>query len=148
MPGILGNLAKRGLDRLADDVDTARLVVIDALHAFEHLGRIEKCRTATGNDAFFDGCAGCVQRIVDAVLAFLDFDFRSTTDLDDRNAAGELGKTLLELFLVIVAGGVLDLLADRFGAALDRIAVTQTVDDRGVVLVDLDRALRSRASQA
>ena len=40
-------------------------------------------------------------------------------DLDDRDAADELGEALLELLAVVVAGGVLDLLADRFDAALD-----------------------------
>ena len=36
------DLAQRGDDRLADDVDTAGLVVVDALHAVERLGGIKQ----------------------------------------------------------------------------------------------------------
>src|SRR3546814_5598987 len=76
----------------------------DLGQAFERLGRIEKRRTAAGDDAFFDRGAGRVEGVVDAVLAFLHFDFRSAADLDHGNTAGELRQTFLQLFLVIVAG--------------------------------------------
>ena len=120
MTGVLRDLANQRGQRLADDVDTAGLVLVDALQAVERLGRVQQRRTAAGDDAFFDGCAGRVQRVVDAVLALLDLDLGRTTDLDHGNAAGELGETLLELLTVVVAGGVLDLRTDRLGAALDR----------------------------
>src|SRR5439155_2463589 len=55
-----------------------------------------------------------------------------------RNAAGELGETLLELLAVVVAGGVLDLLPDSLGARLDRVMRAGAIDDRGVILVDGD----------
>src|SRR6185312_11936474 len=103
MTGILRDLADRRVERLADDIDAAGLVVIRAGEAFERLGGIEQSGTATGDDALFDGCAGCVQRIVDAVLALLDLDLGRTTDLDHGNAAGELGETLLELLTVVIA---------------------------------------------
>ena len=138
MAGILGDLAHRRVERLADDVDAAGLVVVDALQAFERLGGVEQRRTAAGDDAFLDRGAGGVERVVDAILALLDLDFGRAADLDHGNAAGELGKTLLELLLVIVAGGVLDLLADRLDAALDVLGRTGAVDDGGIVLVDGD----------
>ena len=47
-----------------------------ALTRIERLDGPQQSNAAAGNDAFFNGCAGCVQRVVDAVLAFLDFDFR------------------------------------------------------------------------
>src|SRR5258706_10723597 len=138
MAGILRDLTDRRVGRLADDIDAAGLVVIRTLHALERLGGVEESGTAAGDDALFDSRAGRVESVVDAVLALLDLDFGRTADLDHGNAAGELGKALLELFLVVIAGGVLDLLADRIGAALDRVMVARTIDDGGVVLVDRD----------
>jgi hypothetical protein len=64
---------------------------------------------AAGDDAFFNGSAGGVQRVVNAVLLFLHFDFGRAADADDRNAAGQLGQTFLQLLLVVVRGGLLDL---------------------------------------
>ena len=138
MARILGDLADRRLQRAADDVDAAGLVVIGAVHALERLGGVEQSGAAAGDDAFLDRGAGGVERVVDAVLALLDLDLGRAADLDHGNAAGELGETLLELLLVIVAGGVLDLLADRLDPALDLVALAGAVDDGGVVLVDGD----------
>ena len=51
------------------------LVLVVELQAIESLGGAQQSDAAARNDAFFNGCAGCVQRVVDAVLALLDFDF-------------------------------------------------------------------------
>src|SRR3546814_1379407 len=90
---------------------------------------------AAGDDAFFNGRTGGVQRVVDAVLAFLHFNFSRAANLDHCNAASKLGKTLLALVTVGIAGGDIDLLTDRFHAALDRIGFTGAINDGGVVLV-------------
>ena len=79
------------------------------LRPVERLGGVEQSDAAAGDDAFLDRGAGRVERVVDAVLALLDLDLGGAADLDHGNAAGELGEALLELLLVIVAGGVLDL---------------------------------------
>src|SRR3546814_20304804 len=84
--------------------DTAGVVIIRTLHAIKSLGGIEKRRAAAGDDAFFNGRTGGVQRVVDAVLAFLHFNFSRAANLDHCNAASKLGKTLLELFTVVIAG--------------------------------------------
>src|SRR3546814_4806985 len=79
-----------------------------------------------------------MEGIIDAVLTLLDLDFTCTADLDDRDAAGELGKTLLELLLVIVAGRVLDLRPDRVDPALNAIRGASAIDEGRSVLVDRD----------
>src|SRR4029079_15828971 len=61
-----------------------------------------------------------------------------SADLDDRDAADELGETLLELLTVVVRRGGLDLGADLRGAALDLVLVARAVDDGRVVLVHRD----------
>src|SRR5205823_9480642 len=100
------------------------------------LGRVEQRSATAGDNALLDSGAGRMKRVVDAVLALLDLDLGGTADLDHGNAASELGETLLELLTVVVAGGVLDLLADSLGAAFDCVMSPGAIDDGGVVLVD------------
>ena len=76
---------------------------------------------AAGDDALFDGRAGGVQGVLDAGLLFLHLDLGGRADVDLGHAAGELGEPLLELFAVVVAGGVLDLAADLVDPALDGV---------------------------
>ena len=138
MTGIFRDLADWCQDRTANDVDAAGLVVVLTLDAIKHLGGIEKRGTATGDDAFFDSGAGCVERIVDAVLAFLHLDLGSSANLDDGDAAGQLGQAFLQLFLVVIAAGRINLGTDLIHARLDVVGRAGAIHDRGVVLVDGD----------
>ena len=75
---------------------------------------------AAGDDAFLDGRLGGVHGVLDAGLLFLHLGLGGSADLDDGDAADELGEALLELLAVVVGGGVLDLRADLLDAAGDR----------------------------
>ena len=101
--GVFGDLTDRGLQGAAHDGDARVLVGVVALHAVQRLGRLQQSDAAAGDDAFFDRRAGGVEGVVDAVLLFLHFDFGRAADADHRNAAGQLGQTFLQLFLVVVA---------------------------------------------
>ena len=90
----------------------AVLVVVVALDLGDRSASAQQRNAAAGDDAFFNRGAGGVQRVFDAGLLFLHFDFGRGADLDHRHAAGQLGHALLQLFLVVVAGGFFDLLAD------------------------------------
>ena len=79
-----------------------------------------------------------MQGVFDAGLLFLHRHFGGGADVDLGDAAGELGETLLELLLVVVAGGVVDLGLEGGDAALDGLLVAGAFDDRGVFLVDAD----------
>src|SRR5271165_963281 len=136
LAGILGDLAQRRHDRLADHVDAEALVVVLGLQVRQHLARARQSHAAAGHDAFLDGRARGVQRVVDAVLALLHLDLGRAADADDRNPAGELRQTLLQLLAVVVRGGLLDLRADLIAAALDVVALAGALDDRGVLLLD------------
>ena len=74
---------------------------------------------AAGNDAFFNGGAGGVQRILDPGLLLLHLDLGGGADIDDRHAADQLGQTLLQLFPVVVGGGLVDLGADLLDPGLE-----------------------------
>ena len=83
--------------------------VLATLNAVERLDGAQQRHAAAGRHAFFHRRAGGVERVFDAVLLFLDFDFGRAADADHRDAARELGETLLELLTVVVRGGLLDL---------------------------------------
>ncbi len=72
--GVFGDLADRGLQRAADDVDTDFLVAIFRRQSVERLGRIEQRDAAAGYDTLLDRGAGGVGGVVDPVLALLDLD--------------------------------------------------------------------------
>src|SRR5690606_16078559 len=69
---------------------------------------------------------------------FLHFGLGGGPDIDHGNAAGELGEALLELFAVVVGGGLLDLTADLLDAALDVAGRAGAFHDGGAFLVDRD----------
>ena len=50
-----------------------------------------------------------MQRVFDTGLLFLHFGLGRRTDLDDGNAAGQLGQALLQLLAIVVGGGLVDL---------------------------------------
>src|SRR5581483_8798789 len=85
------------------------------------------------DDTFLDGRTGSVERIIDAILAFLHLDLSGAADLDHRHAAGELGQPLLQLLLVVVGRRLLDLRFDLADAGLDVLLLAGAIDD-GVVL--------------
>ena len=88
--------------------------------------------TASGDHAFLNGGTRCRKRIFDAMLLLFEFGLGRGTDLDHRNATGELRKTLLQLLAIEVRIGVLDLLFDHLDAALDVGRFTRAIDDRGL----------------
>ena len=99
---------------------------------------LQQGHAAARHHAFLDRGAGGIERVVDAVLALLHLDLGGAADLDHGNAAGELGQTLLQLLLVVVGGGLLDLRLDLGDARLDVLLLAGAVDDGGVLLLDAD----------
>ena len=100
----------------------------------------EQGGAATGDHALLDGRTRGRQRVLDAVLLLLELDLGGRADLDDGDAAGQLGQALLELLAVPVGVGVVDLALDLGDAALDVVARAGALDDGGVVLGDDDLA--------
>src|SRR5262245_2449967 len=136
LTGVDRDLAGRRGQRLAHDLDAGLLVVVLGADALELLGGAQQGDAAARHDAFLNCCAGGVHRVIHAILALLHLDFGRAADADHRDAAGELGQTLLKLLAVVVRGGLLDLRLDLGNAGLDVGLLAGTVDDRGVLLVD------------
>src|SRR5208283_2842860 len=134
--GVLGDLAQRHHDRLADDLDAEALVVVVGLDVRQHLAAPRQRHAAARHDAFLDRCTCRMQRVVDAVLALLHLDLGRAADANDGHATGELRQPLLQLLAVVVRGGLLDLRPNLVAAALDVLALAGALDDRGVLLLD------------
>src|SRR5690606_17674034 len=132
--GVGDDLAQRSFDGATQDVDTGVLLFVDPLQVGNGSQGANQGHTTARHHAFFNGCTGCVQGVFNARLLLFHFDFGGRTDLDHGNTAGQLGQTLLQFFLVVVGGGVFDLLADLSHARFDVGLSAGTVDDGGVVL--------------
>ena len=89
------------------------------LEIVEGLRRPQQRDATAGDDAFLDGRARRVERVLDARLLLLHLGLGGRADLDDGDAAGELGQPLLELLLVVVRGRLLDLRPELLDPALD-----------------------------
>ncbi len=112
-PALRDDHAKRLFDGATDDVGADLLVAFQRLDERVDSGSAaDQGHTTARDDAFLDGCTGCVHRVFDAGLLFLHLGFGGCTDLDDGDAADELGETLLELLTVVVGGGLVDLRTD------------------------------------
>ena len=117
------------------------------LQLLQRRSRLQQGHAATGDDALLDGGLGVADRVLDAVLALLELHLGGGAGLDHRNTAGQLGQALLQLLAVVVGVAVLDLLPDLRDPARDRLAVTGTLDDGGLVLGDDDLAGAGRAAR-
>src|SRR5438067_1155062 len=139
-PRVVGELAERLLERADDDLRSRPLVgVVDRVE-LDRLDRVDQRDAAARNDALLERRPRGLQRVLDAVLLLLHLGLGRGADLDDGNAARELGQALLELLAVEVGVGVLDLRLQLLDPGLDRLGVAGAVDDRRRVLVDDDAA--------
>src|SRR5690606_32654686 len=116
--GVEAELLEGSLDGAADDLGAGLLVTLGGGDGgVDGLGWAQEGDTTAGDDAFGDGGAGGVEGVLDALLLLLHLGLGGGADVDDGHAAGELGETLLELLLVVVGGGFLDLTTDLLHAA-------------------------------
>jgi hypothetical protein len=108
---VFRDLTDRGLEGACGRWRCRLLVFVVAFQTDLILEGSAAGRCRRRDDAFFHGRAGGVQGVVDAVLRSFTSTSVAPPTLDDGNAAGQLGQTLLQLLLVVVRRGVLDLLA-------------------------------------
>src|SRR5690606_24288252 len=120
------------------DRNAGGLIRVDAFQLLQHLLRTDVGHATTGHDAFLHSGPGGVQRIIHTVLLLLHLHFGGCTDVENGHTAGEFRETLLELLLVVIAGGAFDLRLDLVHARHDVLLLAGTVHDRGVVLIDRD----------
>ncbi|KUI63192.1 hypothetical protein VP1G_11450 [Cytospora mali] len=129
-------------DGVLNDGHTELLVEVGSLDTTQGLARgLQKSGTTTGQDTLLDGSPGGVQGIHKAVLLLADLNLGGAADLDDGNTTGKLGKTLLELLLLVVrGGGVSHDATDLLTSLSDGVLGALAVEHDGVLLGDGDGA--------
>src|SRR5258707_1753612 len=130
------NLTRRPGERLAHDIDAGFLVVVLCAYLLQYFGGAQECDAAARQDAFLDCGTGGVHRVVNAILALLHLDLGSPADADHCNAAGEFRQPFLQLLLVVVGRGLLDLDLDLRDTRFDVGLLAGTFDDRSVLFLD------------
>ena len=116
---VLGDLPRRRLERAPQELHAGALVALGGSPRPSPTAAdaAQQRQPAARHDALGDRRLGRADRVVERVLARLHLRLRRRADADHRHAARELGEPLLELLLVVVAGGLLDLAADLRHAA-------------------------------
>ncbi|MCY1522089.1 hypothetical protein D9M68_569340 [compost metagenome] len=79
-----------------------------------------------------------MQSVFDARLLLLHFHLSGGANPDHRYATGQLGDPLLQLLLVVVAGGLVDLPPDGLDAGFDCCALARAADEGRVLLLNFD----------
>ena len=111
LAGVVGNGLERNFQHVADDLCAEGFVAFK-LQVVDGLLATQEGHSAAGHDAFFQRGLGGGPGVVQKELPLLHFGLGRRADADLGHAAGQLGQPLLELLLVVVAGGRLDFLAD------------------------------------
>mmetsp|Transcript_5439 Transcript_5439/g.9770 ORF Transcript_5439/g.9770 Transcript_5439/m.9770 type:complete len:328 (-) Transcript_5439:1106-2089(-) len=127
------NQLERRRDRLHHDVRTKALLLVGQ-RRFElghHLRQVEEGRATSGDNALLHSREGRVLGVLDAQLAVLQLRLRRGTHLDDGDAAGELRDALAELFDVVRAVAVFELLLDLSHPHRDLLLAARLRDDGG-----------------
>src|SRR5262249_60410334 len=88
---VVGQLAKRLLERADDDLRTRPLVALELAEdaVADSLRRVDARDAPTRHLALLEGGAGRLQRVLDAVLLLLHLGLGRRADLDDGDAAGQ-----------------------------------------------------------
>lgn len=109
-----------------------------SLNAIKNLGSVQEGTSSSNDDSLLDGGSGGTDGVLDSVLDLTDLDFGGSSDLDDSDSSLQLGKSLLELFLIVLAGGGGQSLLDLLDSLFDGVLFSISVHDDGVVLGDDD----------
>src|SRR5215471_3001948 len=140
--GVGHDLAGRLLESADHDLRADLLVAGQRVHHLvDALDGAQQGHAAAGDDPLFDGRLGRVHGVLDAGLLLLHLGLGGSPDLDDSDAAHELGQALLKLLAVVVGGRLFDLGPDLLDAARDRLLLLLGAvvhDDCRVVLVHGD----------
>src|SRR5689334_5128386 len=102
-PGVLRDLARRGLERAAEDLEPRPLVTGALLGlALDGRDRAKEREAGARDDTLGDRRLGRADRVLERLLAALHLGLRRRADPDHRDAADELREPLLELLAVVV----------------------------------------------
>merc|ERR1712004_813670 len=86
------------------------LVLVGRSQCVQDREATQQSNTTTGNNALLNSSPGGVQGVGDPVLLLVHLNLRGAADLEDSHTTGKPGHSLLDLLLLILGVGLLDLL--------------------------------------
>jgi hypothetical protein len=99
----------------------------------------QQSQTSAGDNSLRHSRLGGADCIVERLLLGFHLGLGGGSDADHRDASGQPGGALLELFTVVVTGCLFYLPANLLDPFIDLLASAAAADDRGVALVDNTR---------
>ena len=133
-------MEQRSLESLENNLCTGLLIAFKCCSILGNLlGSVDVSGTAAADDALFYSCSCCSKCIFHTKLLLFHLCLGSCTYADNANAAGKFSHSLIELLTVEIRSCLFCLCLDLLDSRLDRCRIACTVNDDGVLFVDLDR---------
>ena len=92
LPGVGGQFADRGFERLLDDADADLLLFAFAFHLVQRVAGVDERDLAAGDDAFLNGRAGRGEGVFHAVFLFLQLGLGSRAGQGERRKRRGAGR--------------------------------------------------------
>ena len=129
---------KTYLQNILKNLNTLVLIKVITLHISKNLRGLQKSNTTTRNNTTSNSSLSSIKSILNTVLLLSNLNFGSTTTVDNSNTTRKLSKTLLKLALLVLRGGSIKKLTNKFLTVLNSLLITRSLGDNGVVLGDFD----------
>ena len=128
-----------------DNLCTCFLVTFQSVNRFSNcFGRMNVCRSTTGNDTFLYCCSCGVQGIFHTKFCFFHLCLRCCSDTDNSYAACKFCKSFLKFFSVKVRCCLFDLCLDLGNAVCDCILISHTINNYCIFFLYLYRFCTSK----
>merc|ERR1711884_43646 len=139
---IVGNRVQRPGERVLDNIHSLLLVLILGCDGINSWQTSDQSNSASGNNAFLHSGSGGVESIGHTILLLVDLNLGRSSDLEHGHTAGQPRHPLLQLLLLVLAVGVLDLVPDHVDPLADVGLAASTLQQHAVVLGDDHLAAR------
>ena len=131
---IARDLADRLFQSATDDV-LAQFLLAFKTQFIQHLETAQISHTTARHHSFLHRSTGGIQGILNTGFFLLHLHFSGSTNIDHCHTTNQFCQAFLQLFAVIIRGGVFDLGTDLLYPGSQLVFVTSTVNNGGVVLI-------------
>ena len=114
----------------------SRLLRFGQVDLVENFPGMKQCNATTRNNTLCNRSAGCMQGVFVQRLPLFHLGFGRGANLQLGNTTSQLGKPLLQLFLVVIAVSALNFATNQLAAPFQRFLVASTFGYGRVLAVD------------
>ena len=118
---VFGDLTRGCLERSFENPQTGLFVLFGlGFLSIYGIDRAQQGQSGPWQHSFGDGRFGGADGVLESFLQLLGLGLRRRADANDGNSARQLRQPLLQFLLVVLGGGLLNLLAQLAATAIDR----------------------------